>query len=176
MQTVILAAGMGKRLKELTKNHTKCMVEINGKTLIERAVDNIEKAGINRIIIVTGYQGEALREYVSRLNLNADIVFINNDKYEETNNIYSLWLAKDYLAEDDTIVLESDIIFEEGLIERLMESDEECVTFVARPQPWMDGTIVKLDKNSKIVEFIDSNSYDMNNINEYYKKARYIYE
>ena len=169
MQTVILAAGMGKRLKDLTKNHTKGMVEINGKTLIERAINNIVKAGINRIIIVTGYQGEALREYVSRLNPNADIVFINNENYAETNNIYSLWLAKDYLTEDDTIVLESDIIFEEGLLERLMESNEECVTFVARPQPWMDGTIVKFDKNNKIVEFIDSNSYDMNNINDYYK-------
>ena len=105
MQTVILAAGVGKRLKELTKDHTKGMVEINGKTLIERAINNIVNAGIDRIIIVTGYQGEKLREYVSRLNVKADIVFINNERYNETNNIYSLWLAKEYLSEDDTIVL-----------------------------------------------------------------------
>ena len=169
MQTVILAAGMGKRLKELTHNHTKCMVEINGKTLIERAINNITLAGINKIIIVTGYQGEVLKEYVSRLNVKADIVFVNNDRYEETNNIYSLWLTRDYLSQDDTIVLESDIIFEEGMLERLMESKEDCVTFVAKPEPWMDGTIVKLDKNNNISEFIDNHSYNMNNINEYYK-------
>ncbi len=169
MQTVILAAGIGKRLKELTKDHTKCMVAINDRTLIERALENLCNAGMDRIIIVTGYKGEVLREYVEKLDIGADIVFVNNEKYNETNNIYSLWLTRDYLVQDDTIVLESDIIFDGSMIETLVKNQNDCVTFVARPEPWMDGTIVKLDNHNNITEFIDNHSYDMNNINDYYK-------
>lgn len=169
MQTVILAAGVGKRLKELTKNHTKCMVEINGRTLIERAMENLCKAGMDRIIIVTGYKGDVLKEYVEKLDIRSEVVFVNNDRFGETNNIYSLWLTKDYLVQDDTIVLESDIIFDGSMVETLVKNENDCVTFVARPEPWMDGTIVKLDVRNNITEFIDNHSYDMNNINEYYK-------
>ena len=169
MQTVILAAGVGKRLKELTKNHTKCMVEINGVTLIERALDNLNKAGMDRIIIVTGYKGDVLKEYVEKLNVKTEIIFVNNDRYNATNNIYSLWLTREYLSQDDTIVLESDIICDASMVETLVKSDKDCVTFVAKPEPWMDGTIVKLDSKNNITEFIDNHSYDMNNINDYYK-------
>lgn len=169
MQTVILAAGVGKRLKELTKDHTKCMVEINGRTLIERALENLYSAGMDRIIIVTGYKGDVLKEYVTKLNVKAEIIFVHNENYNETNNIYSLWLTRDYLVQDDTIVLESDIIFDSSMFETLVKSDKDCVTFVAKPEPWMDGTIVRLDSHNNITEFIDNNSYDMNNINDYYK-------
>jgi len=169
MQIVILAAGIGKRLKELTSKHTKCMVEINGKTLIQRALENIDEVGMDRIILVTGYKGDVLKEYVQSLQIKTPIIFVHNEDYDKTNNIYSLSLTKEYLQEQDTIVLESDIIFDASMLSTLVSRDEECITYVAKPQPWMDGTIVRLDKNHHIVEFMDANSYDLNNINDYYK-------
>ncbi len=169
MQSVILAAGFGKRLKELTADHTKCMVEIDGHTLIERALSQLDTANMNRIIIVTGYKAEVLEQYVKDLNIKTEIVFIRNDKYERTNNIYSLWLVRDYLLSDDTLVLESDIIFEKAVLDKILGSHSRCMTFVAKPEPWMDGSVVRLDDNSNIIEFINTKTFNMSNINEYYK-------
>ncbi|MFR6258106.1 MAG: NTP transferase domain-containing protein, partial [Anaerovoracaceae bacterium] len=68
MQAIILAAGMGKRLKNLTQNNTKCMVEVNGVTLIDRMLHQIEKCNVSRIVIVVGYEGEKLINYINTLN------------------------------------------------------------------------------------------------------------
>ena len=117
MQAVILAAGMGKRLKELTRNNTKCMVEVNGVSLIDRMLHQLEKQNLDRIVIVVGYEGKRLVDYVGTLDIKTPVVFVENPIYDKTNNIYSLALAKDYLTEDDTLLFESDIILEDGIIE-----------------------------------------------------------
>ena len=101
MQAIILAAGMGKRLKELTSNKTKCMVKVNGVSLIDRMLHQIEKYSLNRIVIVVGYEGQHLMDYIGTLGIKTPIIFVNNPIYDKTNNIYSLALAKDYLKEDD---------------------------------------------------------------------------
>ena len=88
MQAIILAAGMGSRLKELTKNNTKCMVKVNGVTLIDRMLHQIEKNKIDRIIIVVGYKGEVLKEYINSLDIKIPITFVENPIYNKTNNIY----------------------------------------------------------------------------------------
>ena len=116
MQGLILAAGMGKRLKFLTNNNTKCMVKVNGVTMIERALRILDKKGLSRIVIVVGYEGQKLIDYIGTLNVKTPVVFINNPIYDKTNNIYSLALAKDYLCAEDTLLLESDLVFEESLI------------------------------------------------------------
>jgi choline kinase len=108
MQAVILAAGMGNRLGKYTKNNTKCMLEINGETLIKRALDAIDFAGIDRCIIVVGYQKENLMNFVGTRYKNVKIEYIANDIYDKTNNIYSLALAKNELLKDNTVLLESD--------------------------------------------------------------------
>ena len=90
MQAVILAAGMGKRLKELTQNSTKCMVKVNGQTLIERMLSQIDKRDFSRIIIVVGYEGQKLIDYISTLDVKKPIVYVENPIYDKTNNIYSL--------------------------------------------------------------------------------------
>ena len=120
MQAIILAAGMGKRLKELTRNNTKCMVKVNGVTLIDRMLHQIEKQHLSRIIIVVGYEGRKLIDYVNTLDIRTPVIFINNPIYDKTNNIYSLALAKDWLVKEDTLLFESDLIFEDSALDALV--------------------------------------------------------
>ena len=82
MQAVILAAGMGKRLKELTRNNTKCMIKVNGVTLIERMLHQIERRNVSRIIIVVGYEGQKLIDYINDLHVNTPVEYVNNDIYK----------------------------------------------------------------------------------------------
>ena len=112
MQGLILAAGMGKRLKNLTQNNTKCMVKVNGVSLIDRMLHQLEKIHLSRIVIVVGYEGKKLMDYIDTLDIQTPICFVDNAIYDKTNNIYSLSLAKEYLLKEDTILLESDLIFE----------------------------------------------------------------
>ena len=105
MQAIILAAGMGKRLKHLTENNTKCMVKVNGISIIERTLRILDRKALNKIVIVVGYEGQKLVNYIKSLNVATPITYIWNNDYEKTNNIYSLSLAKEHLCEDDTILL-----------------------------------------------------------------------
>lgn len=98
MQGLILAAGMGKRLKELTQDNTKCMVKVNGVRLIERALNQLAKIGLKRAILVIGYQGAKLKQFVGKSWKGMRIEYVNNPVYDKTNNIYSLALAADKLA------------------------------------------------------------------------------
>ena len=116
MQAVILAAGMGKRLKSLTANNTKCMVKVNGVTLIERMLRQLDRLKLRRIVIVVGYQGQKLITFISTLDVETPIEYIDNPIYDKTNNIYSLALARGALVEDDTLLLESDLIFADGTL------------------------------------------------------------
>ena len=183
MQSIILAAGLGSRLGELTKECTKCMVKINGITLIERMLRQLDRYGMDRIIIITGYKGDILKDYVQNLRINTPVVFVDNSDYRHTNNIYSLWLTREFLEEMDSLVLESDMIFEDRVIEKMLAVDNGCGTFVARPRPWMDGSIVKLDKDNNIVYFVDDEevkridpSYYHKIVSIYKFKKRYVSE
>ena len=183
MQSIILAAGLGSRLGELTKECTKCMVKINGITLIERMLRQLDRYGMDRIIIVTGYKGDILKDYVQNLRINTPVVFVDNSDYRHTNNIYSLWLTREFLEKMDSLVLESDMIFEDRVIEKMLAIDNGCGTFVARPRSWMDGSIVKLDKDNNIVYFVDDEevkridpSYYHKIVSIYKFKKRYVSE
>ena len=174
MQAVMLAAGMGKRLGKFTKNNTKCMLEIQGKTLIERATEALLEAGIRRFVIVVGYNGENLKNYLTKECKNPKIkdmefVFIDNDVFDKTNNIYSLFLAKEELIKDDTILLESDLIYDYSLIKRLVECNDQNVVSVAKYKQWMDGTVIKVNENGTITEFVEKKDFDYKLVDEYYK-------
>lgn len=168
MQAVILAAGMGKRLKNLTRNNTKCMVEVNGITLIERALRILDRKYLSRIVIVVGYEGQKLTDYVTSLNLKTPVRFIDNKDYYKTNNIYSLALAKDYLISEDTLILESDLIFDEEVIDILLR-DEETLALVDKFESWMDGTCMVLDNEDCICEFIPGKYLKFSEKDKYYK-------
>ena len=169
MQAIILAAGMGKRLKELTQNRTKCMVEVNGVTLIDRMLHQIEQHKLSRIVIVVGYEGEKLIEYIDTLDIKTPITYINNPIYDKTNNIYSLALAKDYLCEDDTLLFESDIIVEDSVLDMLLDDERDTLALVDKYESWMDGTCVKLADDDSIESFVPGKSFKFNEAHEYFK-------
>ncbi len=169
MQAVILAAGMGKRLKELTKNNTKCMVEVNGVSLIERLLHQLEPYRLNRIVIVVGYEGGKLMDFIQGFPLKTPVVFVNNPVYDKTNNIYSLYLAKDYLCADDTLLFESDLIVEDRVIRMLVDDPRDTLALVDKYESWMDGTCVKLSDADDILEFVPGKKFKFEEISTYYK-------
>ena len=159
MQAIILAAGMGKRLKELTQDRTKCMVQVNGVALIDRMLHQIESRHLSRIVIVVGYEGEKLMKYIDTLGIRTPIVYVQNPIYDKTNNIYSLALAKDYLCQDDTLLFESDLIFEDAVIDQLLDDPRETLALVDKYESWMDGTCVKLGPDDSIASFVPSKNF-----------------
>ena len=160
---------MGKRLKELTRDNTKCMVKVNGVTLIERMLCRLEKHHLSRIVIVVGYHGEKLIEFIATLNIRTPIVYVKNPVYDKTNNIYSLFLAKEYLRREDTLLLESDLIFEDALLEELLNDPRETITLVDKYGSWMDGTCVKVTADDKIEKFIPGKSFNFKETDGCYK-------
>lgn len=169
MQAVILAAGMGKRLKDLTAGNTKCMVKVNGVTLIDRMLHQLEVLELQRIVIVVGYEGNKLIEYINTLGIKTPIIYINNPIYFKTNNIYSLALAKEYLKEDNTLLLESDLIFEDSVLDFLLNDTRETLALVDKYESWMDGTVVKIDEEDNIQAFIGGKKIVFEDIPFYYK-------
>ena len=169
MYAIILAAWMGKRLKELTKNNTKCMVKVNTETLIERMLHQIEKTNIKEIIMVVWYKWKELQNYIETLCIKTPIKYIENNVYDKTNNIYSLSLAKNYLCDDDSIIFESDIIFEDSVLKQLIEDPRENLALVDKYEPRMDWTCLKVWDNDQIQSFISWNKFQFNEVDSYFK-------
>lgn len=169
MQAVILAAGMGRRLKTLTENQSKCMVPVNGIPMIERMLRQLDRYGLKQIILVTGHKGEQLRDFVTSLSIHTPVVFLENPIYDTTNNIYSLYLAKDYLLMDDTLLLESDLIFEQELLTQIINDPYPTLALVASFESWMDGTVVLLDEQDNITKFLTRKDFRFRDIHSYYK-------
>lgn len=169
MQAIILAAGMGKRLGMFTRENTKCMVRVGGKTLIERMLDDLASLSISRIVLVIGYCGENLKSYVGNHWHGIPIEYVNNPIYDKTNNIYSLYLAKDYLLAEDTLLLESDLIIEKQAIESLIADPYPNLALVDKYQSWMDGTVLTIDSAENITNFIGKSSFKYKDADAYYK-------
>ena len=169
MQAIILAAGMGKRLKELTHDNTKCMIQVCGETLIERMLRQQDRLNLERIVIVVGYQGRRLIDFVSSLDIKTPIEFIENPIYDKTNNIYSLSLAKERLLEDDTLLFESDIIFEDSVLDALVQDPRPTLALVDKYELWMDGTCVRLSGDDEIIEFIPGKKFNHLDSEDCYK-------
>ena len=170
MQAIILAAGMGRRLGDYTKDNTKCMVPVNGVRLIDRLLGQLAKQDLQRVIIVVGYKGKELREYIgNRYDNQIKIEFAENPVYDKTNNIYSLAIVKDKLQEDDTLLIESDLIFSERMIPMIVDNPYPNLALVAKYETWMDGTMVRLDDDQNIVNFISKDAFDYNDVDSYYK-------
>ena len=171
MQAVMLAAGKGSRLGKYTKYNTKCMLEINEKTLLERSIDALCEANIKKLILVLGYKKENVKKFIKdkKIDEKINIIYIDNEIYDKTNNIYSLYLAKDYLINEDTILLESDIIYSKDIIKELVNNKKENMAVLAKYRQWMDGTVVELDNTNMIKRFIEKKDFDYNKIENYYK-------
>ena len=177
MQAIILAAGMGRRLGEKTRDNTKCMVEVNGVKLIDRLLGQLSALDLQRVIIVVGYKGKELREYIESTYLSSltshpsplKIEFAENPIYDKTNNIYSLSIVKDQLQQDDTLLIESDLIFSDRFFPMILENTYPNLALVAKYESWMDGTMVRLDEDHHIVNFVSKEAFDYSNVDSYYK-------
>lgn len=171
MQAIMLAAGMGNRLGKFTDNNTKCMLNVASKKLVDRAIEAVEYAGIDKFIFVVGYKAENLISYIESNYKDSKIKFefVHNVDYAKTNNIYSFFLAKDYLAQDDTILLESDLIFDKTLIKEIVTNQNPNLVAVAEYESWMDGTVVTCDENDHISQFISKVDMDIKLTDSYYK-------
>ena len=169
MQAIILAAGMGKRLKGLTKNNTKCMVKVNGVSMIDRMLHQLDKLNLEKIVVVVGYKGDDLKDYIDSLKIKTNISYVENPIFDKTNNIYSLFLAREYLCKADTILLESDLIFEDSVLRDLIDDPRPSLALVDKYESWMDGTVVKLSDDDKITDFISGRKLDFSDTKEYYK-------
>lgn len=169
MQAIILAAGMGKRLGELTKDNTKCMVNVNGISLIDRTLTQLSKLSLSRVVIVIGYKGENLKNYIGDEYKGIKIEYIHNPIYDKTNNIYSLSLAKKELQEDDTLLIESDLIFDDALFPMIVNNPYPNLALVAKYETWMDGTMVCIDADCNIINFVPKEAFRYEDVNVYYK-------
>lgn len=143
MQAIIFAAGNGEKLKRITGNGAKCLVTVNGETLIERLIRQLTENGITDIAIVAGYGKDALKETVSRLNLSAQISYIDNDEFDTTGSLFSLYLARDLLKKGDTLILPGNVIFDAGLLDHCVTQEPANRVFVDRYKSWMTGYTVK---------------------------------
>jgi Predicted sugar nucleotidyltransferases len=152
MKTVILAAGIGSRLKPLTDYNPKCLLKIGEKSILEMTIENILATNDSEIIIVTGYLEDKIREFLRERFPKLKITIIYNKFYASTNNIYSLWLAKDAVLGDDMMMMDSDIVFDKGIITKLLNSGYKNCLALKRHDVHYEEIKVKTDVKGRVVE------------------------
>lgn len=122
MKTIILAAGIASRLRPLTDNTPKCLLKVGNKNLLQRALDGLIANGLTDFVFVTGYLNHMIEDFVSTNYPNLKVEYIHNEKYASTNNIYSLWLTKESVKNEDILLLDSDILFDQKIVTELLNS------------------------------------------------------
>ncbi len=145
MRAIILAAGLGTRLKPLTNSMPKCLTEVNGKTILANMLENLSKVGVTEADIVIGYLGGAIKDKIGNKFKNININYVENPIYSKTNSSYSLWLAVKNLNEN-ILVLEGDVFFEESLLKELIKDDFRDATIVKKYSPELDGSLVSIER------------------------------
>jgi len=154
-KAIILAAGIGSRLCPFTEHTPKCLAPINGVPILVNMLTHLSDVGVEETIIVVGYLKEKIYDKVGGSFNGMKISYIESDRYATTNNIYSLWLAREHLTED-VILLESDVFFERMLLDHMFANGNRNVAAVARHQSWMSGTVVSLDKEGNIQALLET--------------------
>ncbi len=169
MQALMLAAGMGRRMGDCAGALAKCMIRINGQTLLERTVEALRLAGISKMVIVVGWQGAQLMKTIQSSVSGIELEFVCNSDYATTNNIYSLFLAREQLSRDDTILIESDLVFDKELLQTVVQSPACDIAVVSKYKPWMDGTVVTVTEDGRISAFIEKQDIERKSADIYYK-------
>lgn len=141
MKGIILAAGMGTRLLPLTFAQPKCLVSVAGKPMMEYQLDSLRAAGIDDCTIVVGYLADSVRDHFGSSYRGVRLSYVENTTYETTNNLYSLWLARAEFN-DDVLLMEGDLVFDDQLVGELANIDEPNVAVVDQFQSGMDGTVI----------------------------------
>jgi len=152
MKTVILAAGAGSRLKPLTDHMPKCLLKVGLKCILEMTIENLLATNNSEIIIVTGYLENKIREFIRERFPLLQITYIYNELYASTNNIYSLWLAKNEVLGDDMMMLDSDIVFDGRIISKLQNSGYKNCLALKRHEVHDEEIKVKTDAHGCVIE------------------------
>lgn len=155
---LLLAAGTGSRLFPLTQNSPKCLTLVNEKSILERLVIGLKKQGFKRLVIVTGYLENCIKEFLGTKSGNMTIEYINSPLYKTTNNIYSLWMARNIINEP-FMLIESDLVFDSSQLDNMIFPDRIAV---ARMQPWMNGTTVTLNQVQQVKSYQDGTITHLN--------------
>jgi choline kinase len=152
MKAVILAAGIASRLRPLTDNTPKCLLKVGTKNILELSIDNLLVNNITDIVIVTGYLEQQIKDFMATTFPQLKVNYIYNEVYDSTNNIYSLWLAKDALLGDEILLMDSDIIFDPKIIAALINSGYENCLALKRHKVGDEEIKVKADINGRVLE------------------------
>jgi len=154
----LLAAGTGSRLHPFTDSAPKCLTEVNGQPILQLLVDALLDNGFKRLVIVVGHLEHRIRSFLNINGGGLTIEFITNPLFQTTNNIYSLWLAKEKIQES-SLLIESDLIFDPSLLEGLLYPDKIAISPV---QPWMSGTLVSMSPQNRVSAFhMSINAYNL---------------
>lgn len=146
---LLLAAGTGSRLFPLTKSSPKCLTLVNEISILERLVNNLKKQGFKRLVIVTGYKEECIKEFLGNKSEELSIEYVHSPLYISTNNIYSLWMARNVINEP-FVLFESDLVLNTSLLDKMVFPDKMAV---AQMQPWLDGTTVSVNEMNQVTQF-----------------------
>ena len=152
MRAVILAAGTASRLRPLTEHTPKCLLKVNGKTLLERTLDNFISNGITEFLIVTGYLQEMIRDFVTKNYPALNVKFLYNKDYATTNNIYSLFLAEEFARGNDFILSDSDILFSKDIIAALLADPNPDVLAMNRHELGEEEIKIISDDDRNVLE------------------------
>ena len=160
MKALILNSGMGSRMGQYTSTHPKCMTDLRGgETIISRQLKMLATVGVTEIIVTTGYFRDVLIDYCNSLDLDLDVTFVHNEVYNKTNYIYSIYCARELLADQDIIMMHGDLVFEESVLREIVSFEKSCMKVSSTlPLPEKDFKAVICDGQVKKVgvEFFES--------------------
>ena len=148
---VILAAGMAKRLRPLTDTKPKCLLKVGDRTLLERTIDAMAATGITELVVVTGYRGEMIREWINTHRQTLKWTFIDNADYEHNNNIYSLWLAGQVVRGKEFLLMDSDILCDPQAVAEVARQEEPALA-LNRHELGEEEMKIVVDQDNRITE------------------------
>lgn len=153
MKAIILAAGMASRLRPLTLNTPKCLLNVGERPLLQRSMDAIIQSGVKDFVIVTGYLHEMIEDFVAKHYGNTiNVKFIHNDVYDSTNNIYSLWLARPEADGEDFLLLDSDLLYDPLIVAKVVNNSSANVLTLIKHELGEEEMKVVTDKEGTIKE------------------------
>jgi choline kinase len=150
MKAVILAAGQGTRIRSVHGEHPKCLIEVDETTILDHQLEALAMAGIHDVAIVVGYEKEQIIAHIRNKQLSYDqkIHFIENPAFAITNNIYSLWVASDWLRDDNFIVLNADVIFDPAILRSAVQP-YAAISMIVDPL-WRDETMKVIIEDDRV--------------------------
>jgi choline kinase len=152
MKAIILAAGIASRLRPLTDTMPKCLLRIGERCLLQRCFDALLAHGVRQFVVVTGYRQQQIRDFLGTQYPGADITFIYNERYEQTNNIYSLWLTRPLIQGQDALLLDSDILFDPQILRRLLDCPQADALALNRHELGEEEIKVIVDAHNRVTE------------------------